>query len=161
MKLKIVSGGQTGADRAGLDMAIKLHIPHGGWCPKGRKAVDGKIPTRYNLDEMASVSYLARTKQNVVDSDGTVVFYFDKAQGGTKRTIDFCVELKKDYLKINLSEPFFTNCLLFYTWFNEQLKCCKNEVYVLNVAGSRESEFNNIYKLTSEVLEDVLSDILN
>ncbi len=161
MKLKIISGGQIGADRAGLDVALKWHIPHGGWCPKGRKAIDGKIPTRYNLDEMATPSYLARTKQNVLDSDGTVVFYFDKAKGGTKRTIDFCVELKKNYLEINLSEPFLTNCLLFKTWFDVQLRNCKGNLYILNVAGSRESEFNNIYNLVTEILEYCLKKYCN
>ena len=71
---KIVSGGQTGADRAGLDFAIAHGIPHGGWCPKGRKAEDGTIPERYGLSETSRADYLQRTEANVRESDGTVIF---------------------------------------------------------------------------------------
>lgn len=74
MITKIISGGQTGADRGGLDAAIHCGIPHGGWCPKGRIAEDGVIPADYYLNEMASPEYLPRTKANVVDSDATVIF---------------------------------------------------------------------------------------
>ena len=71
---KIISGGQTGADRAALDVAIKFNIPHGGWIPKGRKAEDGRLPDRYQLQEMPTPSYPERTEQNVIDSDGTLIF---------------------------------------------------------------------------------------
>ncbi len=63
--LKIVSGGQTGADRAALDFAIAHGIPQGGWCPKGRKAEDGPIPDRYQLKETPSDNYAQRTEWNV------------------------------------------------------------------------------------------------
>lgn len=72
--MKILSGGQTGTDRAALDWAIAHGIPHGGWCPKGRKAEDGPIDGRYQLQETPSSSYVERTEWNVRDSDGTVVF---------------------------------------------------------------------------------------
>lgn len=81
---KIVSGGQTGADRGGLDAAIELGIPHGGWCPKGRKSEDGVIPEKYLLKEMSSADYLKRTEQNVVDSDATVIFTYGQPTGGSK-----------------------------------------------------------------------------
>ena len=71
--LRIISGGQTGADRAALDWAIEHGIPHGGWCPLGRKAEDGRIDGRYQLNETPSSSYVLRTERNVRDSDGTVV----------------------------------------------------------------------------------------
>jgi hypothetical protein len=70
---RIVSGGQTGADRAALDWAIARHVPHGGWCPKGRKAEDGVIDARYELMETPSDFYEERTLWNVRDSDGTVI----------------------------------------------------------------------------------------
>jgi len=73
MLKKIISGGQTGADRAALDVAIKLGIPHAGWVPKGRIAENGTIPNRYHLREMPTDSYEARTEQNVIDSDGTLI----------------------------------------------------------------------------------------
>ena len=152
MKLKIISGGQTGADRAGLDVAIKLKIAHGGWCPKGRKAIDGPIAKKYKLKEMASSSYIARTKQNVIDSAATVVFYIDKASGGTKKTIDFCHEQKKPLLEIDLSDPFLTNCVILEKWLSNQMQ--KNKLqFALNIAGSRQSEKNNIYNLVYELLE--------
>ena len=80
---KIVSGGQSGADQGGLDAAIELGIPHGGWCPKGRKSEDGAIPDKYNLVETKSGDYRVRTEQNVVDSDATVVFTYGPASGGS------------------------------------------------------------------------------
>ena len=85
---KIISGGQTGADRGGLEAAIEYGIPHDGWCPKGRLAEDGVIPDKYELSEMASKSYLKRTEANVVDSDAIVIFAFGKLTGGSKRTAE-------------------------------------------------------------------------
>ena len=161
MKLKIVSGGQTGADRAALDVAIKLNIAHGGWCPKGRKAIDGTIAKKYQLKEMPSASYVARTKQNVIDSDGTVIFYIVKATGGTKKTINFCKELNKDHLELDLSEAFLTNCLCFSRWFENISQKVKSEIFTLNIAGPRQSDLNNIYRLVFEILENVLAKIKN
>jgi len=80
---KIISGGQTGADRAALDVALKFNIPYGGWVPKGRIAEDGPLPRKYQLQEMPTPSYPARTEQNVIDSDGTVIFSHGKPAGGT------------------------------------------------------------------------------
>lgn len=74
MITKIVSGAQTGADRAGLDVAIRHGFPHGGWCPKGRKAEDGRIGGQYQLVETPTANYLQRTEWNAMDSGGTVVF---------------------------------------------------------------------------------------
>ncbi|MCC6355238.1 MAG: putative molybdenum carrier protein [Verrucomicrobiae bacterium] len=91
---KIVSGGQTGADRAALDAAIALGIPHGGWCPKGRRAEDGRIPGRYRLAETPGANYLQRTEWNVRDSDGTVLFTLGKAAtGGSRKTIEIARRL--------------------------------------------------------------------
>jgi hypothetical protein len=83
---KIISGGQTGADRAALDVAIKLSIPHGGWIPTSRKAEDGILPEIYGLKEMPTASYPARTEQNVIDSDGTLIIARGKLTGGTDYT---------------------------------------------------------------------------
>ena len=73
MLAKIVSGGQTGVDRAALDVALDLSLPCGGWCPKGRKAEDGPIAAHYPLTETPLDSYPQRTEWNVRDSDGTLV----------------------------------------------------------------------------------------
>jgi hypothetical protein len=92
MITKIVSGGQTGADRGALDAAIYAHIPHGGWCPKGRLAEDGTIPPKYDLQETGSKNYLQRTEWNVRDTDCTLVFTYGPVSGGTKRTVDFAAK---------------------------------------------------------------------
>ena len=97
--IKIVSGGQTGADRAALDWAIENDIPHGGWCPKGRKAEDGVIDARYELKESTSASYLQRTEWNVRDSTGTVIFTLcAELTGGSKKTADFAKKHQKPWI---------------------------------------------------------------
>jgi Circularly permutated YpsA SLOG family len=73
MLRKIISGGQSGADRAGLDLAIAIGLEHGGFVPRGRKAEDGRIADRYNLVELSTSSYPARTRRNIEESDGTVI----------------------------------------------------------------------------------------
>lgn len=84
---RIISGGQSGADRAALDFAIERGIPHGGWCPRGRKAEDGPIDPRYRLRETPSTGYAQRTLWNVRDSDGTVIFTIaDRLKGGSRQT---------------------------------------------------------------------------
>src|SRR6266542_4186564 len=93
---RIVSGGQTGADRTALDWAIAHGVPHGGWCPKGRKAEDGPIDARYELVETTSSDYLQRTEWNVRDSDGTVVFSIaTMLTGGSKKTVDLAHKHRK------------------------------------------------------------------
>ncbi len=85
---QVFAGGQTGADRAALDWAIANGIPHGGWCPKGRKAEDGRIPDDYRLQATASADYPERTARNVVDSDGTVIFTLVSKLGrGSRLTV--------------------------------------------------------------------------
>ncbi len=99
---KLLSGAQTGADRAALDWASFHDIPHGGWCPKGRKAEDGTIPSHYQLTETPSASYLQRTEWNVRDSDGTVIFTMAaKLAGGSKRTAEFAKKHGKPLLHIS------------------------------------------------------------
>ena len=82
---KIISGGQTGADRAALDVAIELGIPHGGWIPKGRKTEAGPLSAKYRLQEMPTSDYPKRTEQNVIDSDGTMIVCHGPLTGGSER----------------------------------------------------------------------------
>ena len=101
----IVSGGQTGADRAALDWALKHNVPCGGWCPKGRKAEDGPIDSKYPLKETPSASYLQRTEWNVRDSDATVLFSIQPTlSGGSKRTMEFAMAHKKPNLHLCAGE---------------------------------------------------------
>ena len=95
---KIISGGQTGADRAALDTAIKLKIPHGGWISKNRITEDGPLPDKYQLHEMPTDSYPKRTEQNVIDSDGTLIDVRGKLSGGTDYTRQMTLKHRKQLL---------------------------------------------------------------
>lgn len=98
---RIISGGQVGADRGGLDFAIAFHIPHGGKCPLGRIALDGRIPERYQLEECSSPNYRVRTKLNVRESDATVIFSPRPVGPGSRLTMTACSEFGKPYLWID------------------------------------------------------------
>lgn len=133
---KLVSGGQTGADIAALDVALNHGFPHGGWCPKGRRSLEGPIPAQYQLVETPSESYLQRTEWNVRDTDGTVVFTLAaEATGGSLKTIGFAKKHRKPCLHI----PRDGGGLFFPA---AQLREFVREhgIKVLNVAGSRESK---------------------
>ena len=100
--VRIISGGQTGADRGGLDAAIYAGIAHGGWCPKGRKAEDGPIPAIYGLKETKSANYKIRTEWNVRDADATIIFTDGELEGGSLATARFCEKHGKPWLHVDL-----------------------------------------------------------
>jgi hypothetical protein len=138
---KIISGGQTGADRAALDFALKFHIPHGGWIPKGRLAEDGALPDTYQLKEMPTDSYAARTEQNVIDSDGTLIFSRGKPTGGTDLTREMTLKHKRQLLGIDLNlTSSYDAASLIVSWINLR------RIKILNVAGPRDSEDPTIYQ---------------
>jgi predicted Rossmann-fold nucleotide-binding protein len=141
---KIISGGQTGVDRAALDVALELDIPCGGWCPKRRRAEDGRIPQRYHLKETASTSYPVRTEMNVSDSDGTLILTWGSPTGGTATTLKLAKKFKKPYLVVDLSK---NHDPLFVTEWAKT-----NKVKVLNVAGPRESKTAGIHDMAVEFL---------
>src|SRR2546426_6169559 len=102
MLKKIISGGQTGVDRAALDFAIANRIPHGGWCPLGRRTEDGVINPKYQLNETPSASYAERTEWNVRDSDGTVIFSIAVvSKGGSAKTVEFAIQYRKPWLHLS------------------------------------------------------------
>ena len=147
---KIVSGGQTGADRAALDWAIAQRIPHGGWCPAGRKAEDGAISSRYQLKEMpCNGGYLKRTKSNVRDSDGTLILSLDvELTGGSLQTQVFADKLSKPCLHLY---PDMNWSVLLGEWI------AQNEIKVLNVAGPRASGASGIERFVTQVLDTILT----
>lgn len=131
----LVSGGQTGVDRGALDAAMLAGTPCGGWCPAGRKAEDGRIDPKYSLQETSSNQYIVRTRQNVRDSDGTLVIYFGTHEGGTTRTIEFCRELHKPCYCLNaLHYSPEEAASLIKQFIDDQ------QISTLNVAGPRASK---------------------
>jgi hypothetical protein len=147
---KIISGGQTGADRAALDVAIKLDIPYGGWISKGRLAEDGPVSEKYNLQEMPSASYPKRTDQNVIDSDGTLILSHGKLTGGSKYSKECAQKHKRPCLHINLNTlPVNEASPVIVGWI------FKNNIEVLNVAGSIASKDPKIYDRTYQVINHV------
>ena len=155
MLRKIISGGQTGADRAGLDFAIETGLEHGGYVPRGRKAEDGRIDDRYNLVELSTTSYPARTGRNIEESDGTVIFSLERLlSGGTKLTWGLAKKFGKPLLHIydapkeRISNP--DSLCLEVQALTDFLR--SNKIEVLNVAGPRESKEPGVYELTLTIL---------
>lgn len=147
---RIVSGGQTGADRAALDFAIKNHYTHGGWAPRGREAEDGPIPLKYQLTELPDGGYRQRTRRNVEDSDGTLIVSLGELDGGTLATHAFVQRLGKPHLVVpvdgGVTDTATTDVL---AWLRA------HAITTLNVAGPRESKRPGIYTLTYRLLEAV------
>ena len=146
---KIVSGGQTGVDRAALDLALELGIPCGGWCPKGRRSEDGMIPERYPLKETYSSSYSVRTEMNVRDSDGTLILTWGALTGGTARTLKSAKKIKKPHLVVDLSKREEPN--IVKEWGQQ------NRIRILNVAGPRESKVPGIHDRAIKFLREMFS----
>lgn len=144
---KIISGGQTGADRAALDFAIKHKIPHGGWVPKGKLAEDGPLPAKYKVTEMPTDSYTERIEQNVIDSDGTVIISRSKLTGGSAYTVKMAKKHNRPYFHVDLKQyEVLPAALEILSWLGE------NNIKVLNVAGPRASKDPKIYDAVKEVL---------
>jgi hypothetical protein len=145
---KIISGGQTGVDRAALDVATKLGIPYGGWIPKGRITEEGPLPEKYQMQEMPTESYAARTEQNVIDSDGTVIICRGKPTGGSDYTREMALKHKKHLLHIDLNlTTSFDAASLVSSWIK------LHQIKILNVAGPRATKDPNVYVDVFRILE--------
>jgi hypothetical protein len=148
MLKKIISGGQTGADQAALDVAIKLDIPHGGWISKGRKTEKGALPHKYLLQEMSDDNYAKRTEKNVIDSDGTIILSHGKLTGGSELTRIVAEKYNRPHLHLDLNiRSEFQAAQRIKDWV------IKHNIEVLNVAGPRESNDPEIYKATVDILQ--------
>jgi hypothetical protein len=164
---KIISGGQTGVDRAALEVAMFLEIPHGGWCPKGRRAEDGPIPEMFNLIETSSFNYAVRTEKNVVQSDGTLILFRDIITRGTGLTVQFAKRHQRPYLCIDMSTPPPANddgqheeresidaaAEEILSWL------AQHNINVLNIAGPRESTTPNISSQSHTLLLNAFANI--
>jgi Circularly permutated YpsA SLOG family len=149
--LKIISGGQTGVDRAALDVAFRHGIECGGRCPAGRLDEFGKIPDHYPVQELQGGGFTERTLQNVKDSGGTVVIYCDHLGGGTAQTVRFCVGLKRPHELIDASKISAEGAAELIGNFVR-----KNQIGILNVAGPRQSEWPEGYGYASRALSAFL-----
>ena len=148
---KIVSGGQTGADQAALDVAIEMGIQHGGWVPKGRKTEKGRLPERYNVQETKAIDYDQRTELNVIDSDATLLFIRGKLKGGSELTQQFARKHHKPCLIIDLDVlSDYKAVEIIRSWLDVR------KIEILNIAGPRESENPGIYEIIQDLLKSVL-----
>lgn len=145
---KIISGGQTGADRAALDFAIEHNIPYGGWVPKGRKTEDGTLPDRYDLQEMPTDEYLKRTEQNILNSDGTLIISNGRLTGGSALTEFLTCMHNMPYFHVDMDQINLAEAAAkTRQWIKD------NGIKILNVAGARASKDSEIYRVTIDLLE--------
>ena len=153
--LKIVAGGQTGVDRASLEWALANGVPHGGWCPKGRKAEDGVIPPQFQLRETGSDNYSIRTRRNVRDSGGTVIFSESaELTGGTKETAEFAKAIGKPLLHLVSSAEINESATQLKSFLKEY------GIVVLNVAGPRALEEPEVGEFVKAVLSHALKSLV-
>ena len=147
---KIISGGQTGADIAGVDAAISVGCPYGGWLPKGRKAENGIVPEKYTQFEvMTSGGYPKRTEKNVVESDGTVIFTYGKLSGGSLLTKKCAIKNNRLWLHIDL-DALDNPVATIKAWLVEF------DIKVLNVAGKSASKAPTLYGQVKAIIAQVL-----
>jgi hypothetical protein len=157
--IKIVSGGQTGADRGGLDAAIHCKIPHGGWCPRGRLAEDGVIPPQYQLRETSAGEYIRRTEANVVDSNATIIFTLGELSGGSLSTMEFARQYHKPVLHIDLRKHSGPEAVkLISGWLKgDGSRPAPPANCVLNVAGAKESNAPGLREKVTAIMTDLLA----
>ena len=176
--LQIISGGQTGVDRGALAAALALGFSCGGWCPAGRLAEDGTIPKRYPVVELPDAGYAERTARNVADSDGTLIISNGEPIGGTRETIDRCIELNKPHLVIDCERVQIDEAIELALGFIRHLSSRAHArdlarvrtrpglrrgpshslgmTIVLNVAGLRASQWPDGHQIAEQIVSGVL-----
>ena len=150
--LTVISGGQTGVDRAALDAALQAKVPIAGWCPRGRRAEDGVLPDQYALQETPSSAYPERTEWNVRDSDGTLLLPYGRLLGGTGLTAKLAVKHHKPTLRIDLADPADRRnaASKILAWM------CEAGITRLNVAGPRASSAPKVYDITRQIVKRLI-----
>jgi hypothetical protein len=148
MLIKIISGGQIGAEQAALDVAINLGFPHGGWIQKGRKTESWTLAAKYKLKEMSTASFKGRIEKNVINSDGTLILSHGRLTGGADYSREMAEKHDHPCLHIDLNDTSAdVSAIRINAW------TIKNNIEILNVTGPRASEDPEIYIATIEVLE--------
>lgn len=150
----IISGGQTGVDRAALEVAIELDIPHGGWCPHGRLAEDGPIDARFKLRETESRRYFVRTELNVQEATGTLILFRGKMTSGTALTQKYARQWKKPCLVLDLTrETTADHAARIRAWLID------HKIQILNIAGPRASSAAGIGDEVRHVLRELFRPV--
>jgi hypothetical protein len=154
--MKIISGCQTGVDRAAIDVAIEIGLDYGGSVPNGRKAEDGTIDKKYDtLTELETDLYESRTEKNVTDADATLIFTIGNTTGGTAFTVECAKKHKKRYLLIDLSKKTDNEVMeVIQEWLSE------NQPEILNIAGPRESSAPGIYERVFFILYNIYDPLI-
>jgi hypothetical protein len=148
---KVISGGQTGVDRGALDAALELGIDHGGKCPRGRLAEDGRIPEIYQLQETQSRKYSIRTEQNVIDADATLILHYGRLTSGTEFTRRMAIKNGRPFFLFDLTKPPELGDAV--SWLVD------NEVGVLNCAGPRETSVPGIGSLARQLCIELFTRV--
>lgn len=145
---RVISGGQTGVDRAALDAALELDVLGGGWCPKGRIAEDGPLDPRYPLQETPGADYEERTRWNVRDGDATIVLGWGEPEGGTAYTMQVAEELGVPYCLVDLKIGASVEDVI--DWLEDWDARC------VNVAGPRASKAPEVYAAARAFMTELL-----
>lgn len=161
---KVVSGGQTGVDRAGLDAALDAGVPIGGWCPHGRRSENGRIPEKYPLTQTTARSYAVRTEWNVRDSDGTLVIVLNEISSGTRLTLNQARNQQKPVMAVHLCPATGPNLFTDENSLNEQIDSvvewlAAHRIRVLNIAGPRGSSHKDVYPESKRFVEQLLAKV--
>ena len=152
---QILSGCQTGADIAGIDAAIALNFPYGGWVPRGRRTETGPLDAKYVVREMPTNGYPPRTRQNIIDSDGTVIFTHGKLTGGSALTRKLAIEQKRPWLHLDMNDHTVDGAVEnLLSWMESE------DVEVLNVAGRSGSKDHKIYGVVFSVIKKMVEKVV-
>jgi len=152
MLKKIISGGKPGVELAALDAAIRLNIPHGGWCYRNRKTDGGVLPEHYNVKEIENPSYFERLEKNVIDSEGTVVLTYGQMVVGSKAVKDVADKCNKPLLNVNLDGHSLDQTVtLIRKWMTE------HEIDTIYFTGSKTGRGpgTKIYDEVIQIIEGV------
>jgi len=148
---KIISGGETGVDRGALDAALAAEFPCGGWCPADRRAEDGLIPDRYPLTPLPGIGYRRRTRQNVIDGDGTVMLFYESLTGGTRLTRNLCALENRPFIVLDARRMTEPAAVAATIGFVEE-----HDIRILNVAGPRWSGWHEGYDFALVVVTELI-----
>jgi hypothetical protein len=145
---KIISSGRTGVEMAGLDVAVKLGITHGGWAPRGMRNAQGPLPEQYGLQEVSALGFRYAMEKNIIDSDGTLLVTRGRTSIETRFAVETALSHQRQLLHLDLSQySTFEAASLASSWIALQ------RIKKLFISGPSEEPDSKVYDLTKKVLE--------